>query len=345
MPRLNLWKSGTKTHDYRYTDKIASEYIKASGTSAFIYKYIGINDGEAPDVTKIQDVLFLENRDLKYDTTILELPTVYQVQEDDPDLRQFGIFYGLNGITLTFHYNDSVDLLGRKFMVGDVIELPHMRDTDLLNDKAYNKFYTIKNVTKPVDGFSSTWFNHLISVSCQPLHDQQESRDIVTRDAYDSYRLKETDTLKQIMSIEPKLMDINNKVVDQATAHTPHTNFDTQQYYVVPGSDDNDQYAWVFAGDGIPPNGAKLLVKSDTFPENAKIGDYVLRVDMQPPVLYKRKMKGRWHRVEIDFQRSADIFHRLVESFVFNDADTVLDSGRVMKQKQALSKIVPRIKE
>lgn len=339
MPRMNLWKSGTKTNDYRYTDKIISEYFKVSGTTAFIYKYIGISDGNASDVTKIQDFLLLENRDLKYDTNIFELPVIYQVQEDEPDLRQFSIFYGLEGINLIFHYNDSVDLLSRKMMVGDIIELPHLRDNDLLDGKSYNKFYKVNRIAKPVDGYSATWYSHLLSAKCTPLHDQQESYDLMSREAYDGYRLLGDESLRELMSNDDTLSKINNEVVDEANKHVPHTNFETSHFYIVEGSDEGKEFPWIFAGDGIPPNGAVLLGKGETFPDNAKLGTYYLRTDMSPPVLHKKTLGGKWKRIEIDYRRSADIFHRLIESFVFNNNKLKLDSGKVVNEKQALSKI------
>jgi hypothetical protein len=338
MPRLSLWKGGRKTNDFRFLDKTINEYFKISGTSAFIYKYIGINDGEPSNVMKIQDFLFLENRDRKYDKNILELPTCYTVSDDDPELKQFGLFTGLNGIVLNFHLNSIVDLLGRKPMVGDVLELPHLRDMDLLDGiSAFNKFFVVKNVVKPAKGYSLTWFPHLIALSCEPMTDSQETHDIVTRLSFDSYRLEEDSILRDIMSINPKLANINEKVVDEARVHVPLTNFETSQFYVIEGTD-AEQYPWVFAGDGIPPNGAKLLATGDSFPTGAKTNSWVLRTDFEPPTLFK-KVKSSWQRYEIDYRRTPSILHRLLQGFTINDNKTTLDDGTIIDEKQFLSKI------
>lgn len=339
MPRLSLWKGGRKTNDFRFLDKTINEYFKISGTSTFIYKYIGLNDGEEKNVMKIQDFLFLENRDRKYDTNVIEIPTCYTVQDDDPELKQFGLFTGLNGVTLTFHLNSIVELLGRKPMVGDVLELPHLRDTDLLDGKsAFNKFYVVKNVLKPAKGYSLTWFPHLIALSCEPMTDSQETHDIVTRTSFDSYRLEEDSILRDIMSVNPTLHKINDAVVDEAMEHVPLTNFDTSKFYVIEG-DDDQQFPWVFAGDGIPPNGAKLLSTGDVFPEGAKINSWVLRTDSSPPVLFKKIRGGNWKRYEIDYRRTPSILHRLLQGFHINDNMTTMEDGTIVAEKQFLSKI------
>ena len=39
-----------------------------------------------------------------------------------------------DGFVITVHYNDMIELVGRKLMVGDVIELPHLLDYNPLNE-------------------------------------------------------------------------------------------------------------------------------------------------------------------------------------------------------------------
>ena len=86
------------------------------------------------DPTNIQDLLFLENRDRKYEKDIYRLRGHYNVQNLDFDLSQFGLFLSNDTIFITVHYNDMIDILGRKMMVGDVIELPHLLDYNPLKE-------------------------------------------------------------------------------------------------------------------------------------------------------------------------------------------------------------------
>ena len=131
MPRISLWKGAThKGADYRFTDRVISEFFNASGTGLYIHLYIGTYDEEGGNrpVTEIQDVLFQENRDRKYAKEVFEMRGTYNVADNDFDLRQFGFFMGNDTLFLEVHLNDMLALLGRKIMPGDVIELPFEED-------------------------------------------------------------------------------------------------------------------------------------------------------------------------------------------------------------------------
>ena len=144
MPRLSLYRSN-KQDDYRFLDRTISEQFTVGGTDLYIHKYAGItNQGPSidytqpqylePNPTQIQDLLFLENRDRKYESNIYRLRGHYNVQNLDFDLSQFGLFLSNDIIFITVHYNDMIDLIGRKLMVGDVLELPHLLDYNPLNE-------------------------------------------------------------------------------------------------------------------------------------------------------------------------------------------------------------------
>jgi hypothetical protein len=75
----------------------------------------------------IQDLLFLENRDRKYDPDVYVLRGVYNLSDIDFNLSQFGLFLQNDTIFMTFHITDTVEKLGRKIIAGDVIELPHSK--------------------------------------------------------------------------------------------------------------------------------------------------------------------------------------------------------------------------
>ena len=143
------------------------------------------------DPFQIQDLLFLENRDRKYDPDIYVLRGVYNLQDTDFNLSQFGLFLQNDTIFITFHINDTVEKVGRKLLSGDVIELPHLKDEYALNDLqfALKRFYVIEEVTRAAEGFSVTWYPHLYRAKCKPLVDSQEFKDILDRVAdSDSYK-------------------------------------------------------------------------------------------------------------------------------------------------------------
>ena len=174
-------------------DKTISEMFTVGGTDLYIHKYLGPNAQTpsidytqpqyvTPEPTQIQDLLFLENRDRKYDTNIYRLRGHYNVQNLDFDLSQFGLFLNNDIIFITIHYNDMIDIIGRKLMVGDVLELPHLLDYNPLNETipvALKRFYQITDSNYASEGFSQTWYPHLWRIKCEPLIDSEEFSQIL----------------------------------------------------------------------------------------------------------------------------------------------------------------------
>ena len=193
MPRLSLWRPN-KTNDYNFFDKIISEQFAAGSTDLYIHKYMGpINQGPSIDATQpeydvlaptnIQDLLFLENRDRTYDPNVYRLRGHYNVQNLDFDLSQFGLFLNNDIIFITVHYNDMIQIVGRKLMVGDVIELPHLLDYNPLDETiptALKRFMQITDANYASEGFSPTWFPHLWRIKCEPMVDSEEFSQILS---------------------------------------------------------------------------------------------------------------------------------------------------------------------
>jgi hypothetical protein len=166
----------------------------AGSTDLYVHKYLGPTDqGASTDYTQpqydvlnptnIQDLLFLENRDRSYDPNVYRLRGHYNVQNLDFDLSQFGLFLNNDIIFITVHYNDMIDLVGRKLMVGDVIELPHLLDYNPLKETipvALKRFMQITDANYASEGFSPTWFPHLWRIKCEPLVDSEEFSQILS---------------------------------------------------------------------------------------------------------------------------------------------------------------------
>jgi len=190
MPRLSLYRP-EKGNDYKFIDKTIWEMFQVGGTDILIHKYLGpggsdsqtSGNGTVDDLFKIQDVLFLENRDRKYSPDVYVMRGVYNIQDIDFNLSQFGLFLQNDTIFITFHINDTIDKLGRKLISGDVIELPHLKDDHALNDLnfALKRFYVVEDVNRAAEGFSVTWYPHLYRAKCKPLVDSQEFKDILDK--------------------------------------------------------------------------------------------------------------------------------------------------------------------
>lgn len=200
MPRLSLYRPN-RTRDYQFLDRTISEMYTVGGLDMYVHKYLGPQTGGEDsafsgnaDATQpvydelnplnIQDLLLLENRDRVYAPDIYVMRGVYNQQDVDFDLTQFGLFLNNDTLFITFHYNDMIDTFGRKLMTGDVLELPNLRDFHPLNPnlpQALPKYYVIQDAAFASEGFSQTWLPHLWRVKATPLTDAQEYNSITDK--------------------------------------------------------------------------------------------------------------------------------------------------------------------
>lgn len=174
-------------------DRTIHEMLTVGGTDLYVHKYLG-PQSQGPSIdytqpeyavespTNIQDLLFLETRDRKYDPNVYRLRGHYNVQNLDFDLSQFGLFLNNDIIFITVHYNDMIEQFGRKLMVSDVIELPHLLDYNPLDETipvALKRFYQITDANFASEGFSQTWYPHLWRIKCEKLVDSEEFSQIL----------------------------------------------------------------------------------------------------------------------------------------------------------------------
>lgn len=318
MPRISLYKP-ERGKDYTFIDRQINEMFTVGGTDLHIHKYLGPENTNEADATadqprydkvtetNIQDLLFLENRDRKYDKDIYTIRGIYNVQDNDFNLSQFGIFLENDTLFLTIHINSSVKTLGRKLMSGDVIELPHLKDEYALNDFsiALKRFYVVEDVNRASEGFSPTWYPHLYRVKIKQIVDSQEFKEILDLPADEDNPAG--DSLRDLMSTYKKELEINEAVVDQAEADAPKSGYDTSHYYSVQvnstetGSDvqvveQNGEnvvappaksgYDGYLLGDDNVPNGASFG-HGIQFPSGASEGDYFLRTDFRPKRMFR----------------------------------------------------------
>lgn len=231
MPRLSLYRP-EKGNDYKFLDRNISEMFQVGGTDLLFHKYVGpLNtpEGEATpekphyasqSVTNIQDLLFLENRDRKYDPSIYVLRGIYNVADIDFNLSQFGLWLDNDVLTITVHINDTIKLIGRKPLSGDVVELPHLRDEFALNDAdtSLPRFYVIEDVGRASEGFSRTWYPHLYRLKLKKLTDSQQFADVLKtptdQDAnfVGDYNSTTSYTVGQIVRFEGQLYSVISNV-------------------------------------------------------------------------------------------------------------------------------------
>ena len=252
MPRLSLYRP-EKAHDYKFFDRTILEQFMVGGTDVYIHKYLGPKSPTAENATPdqpvqngniselgIQDLLLLENRDRQYSEDVYVMRCIYNLQQLDWSLSQFGLFLANDTIFVHFHLNDTVKQIGRKLMSGDVIELPHLKDPYALNDAsvAMRRFYVVDDVLRATEGFSATWYPHLIKVKCKPLVNSQEYADIMNRSAEDPASpyapTGEDRSLLELMNSYNSMTDINNAIIAQAEEDAPMSGYDTDHLWMIP---------------------------------------------------------------------------------------------------------------
>ena len=200
MPRLSLYRPN-RTRDYQFLDRTISEMYTIGGLDIFLHKYMGPQTGgedsafsgnsdatqpiyDALSPLNIQDLLLLENRDRIYDPDVYNLRGVYNHQDIDFDLTQFGLFLNNDTLFITFHYNDMIDTLGRKIMNGDVLEVPNLKDYNPLNSDIplpLPKYYVVQDADFATEGMSQTWLPHTWRVKATPMTNNQEFKDILKK--------------------------------------------------------------------------------------------------------------------------------------------------------------------
>src|SRR6056300_1423530 len=202
MPRLSLY-SPQRRNDYKFLDRTIAEMYQVGGVDMYVHKYLGPQpsgddsssiSGGTQDATQpsyssenplfIEDLFLLENRDRAYSQDIYQMRGVYNQQDIDFDLTQFGLFLNNDTLFITFHYNAMIDTIGRKLMSGDVLELPNLKDYHPLDTeipRALPKYYVIQDASFASEGFSQTWLPHLWRVKATPLVGAQEYNDILDK--------------------------------------------------------------------------------------------------------------------------------------------------------------------
>jgi hypothetical protein len=378
MPRISLYKP-ERGNDYHFLDRQIQEMFTVGGTDINIHKYLGARNPstsestadqpqyDAVKETNIQDLLFLENRDRKYDPDVYSMRAVYNVQDIDFDLSQFGLFLSNDTLFMTIHINSSVKTLGRKVIAGDVIELPHLTDEYALNDydTALKRFYVVEDVNRAAEGFSQTWYPHLYRLKLKQIYDGQEYKEILDLPASEN----SSNTLRDVLSTYEKEMQINRAVVAQAEADAPKSGYDISHYYTVATNEDGsvalrtadetdldasminttadeitdrpdrEGYTGYLVGTGdAAPNGAPFGF-GIAFPLSNREGDFFLRTDFLPNRLFQYD-GSRWIKMQDNVRMTmTNTNDRKTQIGTFiNNTNTDVIGDETVSERQALSK-------
>ena len=218
-------------------------------------------------------------------------------------------------------------------------------------------------MNRAAEGFSQTYWPHLLRLKLKSLVDSQEYRDILGKS-------DDNNSLKNLLSTYKRELEHNKSIVDQAKLYVPKSGYDTEKFYVQPTdsqgqpidpkgftADDTNTKAsssrsvdsetlsptgsgWTsgyLTGDGIAPNGFPVTT-AISFPTSPLEGDFVLRLDYKPNRLF-RYDGNRWIKVEDSVRTTLDgdgLSQR--DGFINNTGTYVDNKGKAKPSKTGLSK-------
>lgn len=337
--------------DSEFLDGIVEEQIQRGGVQVNVYRLLGTfaqdrdalgikhtGPGDTPPLSLdeflgLEDPILGENRDRAYDfNDIPFLWGVYQVSQNDLEYAKWGLTGLTNDVlTMEFHLQACERVLGRRIIVGDVIEMPHLREVGI-DGRIANKWYVVSSVIKSPGGYDPMYGFHVLGAILAPMRNAQEFIDLMERE--DEYGK----TLAEQTGNGDALLDLTAQNQALANDHAKITWWDTTPMYFDPADPLLAPYRWI--DDGKPPNGIPI-VQGNQFPANPLENDFFLRSDFYPNRLFQYR-GGRWHLREIDIKREWQPYNwvRKLRDFMSDRSDA--DKARGYKLKSIHDVITPR---
>ena len=350
-----------KSQNYNYIDRVVKSYLEQGGGLFNIYPLLATIDADGNEYSvesgKIGDAVLNENPKRKYSRETFDLWGVTMMNTPKFSFNFDGLSL-LDGDEkeISFHYNSMVAQLGRKIIVGDVIEWTWLRDLDILgSDTAANKFYQVTSSERDEKGWAANYKYHLWKVKCKPITNSPEFSDLFNTG-------KENDFYEDLNSpnagggLDPNNtaadneLNIMDAILEEAEINGPSFRLHDEHHVYL---DENDQIyvenRFIPQGiDGIPNHlNCEDIQFGEFFPDSSTVkdGDYFLRTDYNPPRLFKRIIngetkQGRWQLTEFDNREKWTGVSNLLLHHINNDSTMKLNDGSVVEQKQNIKDLV-----
>ena len=382
MSRISLWNP-TKGADYRFIDRTVGENYRIAGDGILVHMYIGPTTDSTGNtdtsLTTIQDVLFLQNNNRKYNPNVIELKGHHTPTDVNFDLSQFGVMLSSDTIRVTFHNNDMLDSLGRKLIAGDVLEFPSYRDVPIFdNAVGINRYYVVIDALYAAAGYGQKWFPHIWMVRAKLLTASPEFTEILdqaasgqndggvgqgigimpegftdTADANGNPGTGPNPNITNTLNLFCSILGLTDQVVVEAqcNAFFDPKFFESANLYIYL---DQNNYPIIgsnyFSGDGAPPNlstdnndnlvpSGPLVGAGISFPDGMTDGQYYLRIDYYPERLFQ-KQGNCYKLIEVNVLKYWSSYNRLLDTFIDNNTDTVLSDGTIVPEKTAISQVI-----
>lgn len=302
------------------TDKLETIALKQSGASQ-IWRIVpimfggGANDAwevvqlqlmnyTQTNLSNIQDMIFLENRDRDYADISIQLRAHYDLIDVQTELTKFGIDLPQQYI-FTVSFARMIELLGRPVVIGDILELPSEMQYDQ-NLSGVRKWLEVIDTGWSTEGYTPGWKPIMFRFTATPAIASQENMDLFKSEkGYDA--LVDGDFSVLDSPLNMLAQQTTEAVLKKALDDVPETGADTSDIqsgmnlFGEKGSYDGRDYS---VEDGMPPNNAPFT-EGPEFPKNAKDGayhrmTYEAETRLPTKLFQWNHVKDRWIFLETD---------------------------------------------
>lgn len=287
-----------------------------------------MHDFQETDITNIQDKIFLDNRNRDYMQTPITIKGYYQLLTAATELLKYGIEAPGNTYAFSINFNTTIALLGRPFVIGDIIELPS--ESQYSPDLTLRKIYLeVNDVAWDTNTYTPGWIPTNLQITAIPALASEETQDIFgdlanTVDESGLFdNMKDDDPAGDPRGNWQDYTESTDTVKAKALDNTPERGaegsntireFEPEEIAQgeIEGIGDalaNMQFNrnGIYVEDGLPQNG-EPYTEGPEFPQNPKNKDYHrltyegLAKDV-PPRLYRySEVKSRWVFLETDLR-------------------------------------------
>lgn len=351
-----------RSKNYNYIDRVVKLYVENGGALFHIHKLLATRDSDGNEYPiengQMGDSVLNENPYRKYSKEVYDL---WGVTKMNPPKFSFN-FDGLSILDgdereITLHYNSMIAQLNRKIIIGDVVEFTWVRDIDILgSDRAMNKFYQVTESARDDNSWDATYKFHLWKLKVKPIPFSTEFQDLVNKGEENTFY----EDLGSInggggISIEDTTSDteleINDRIMEEAEENGPSFRLhDEHHVFLNPMETLYDEHGR-FIPEGIDGIAKELncedIQYGEYFPnsDDVKDGDYFIRIDYNPPRLFKREYNedtksGKWVLHEFDSREKWTGTPQIVRRPINMVGDITLNDGSKQSKQQNIKDLV-----
>lgn len=299
-------------------------------------------DYEETRLDNVQDRLLLENRNRDYADTTRKLKVYYDLIDVQTELSRFGIELPSQSYYITVGFKTSVAVLGRPFVIGDIIELPSETQYSATLEPI-KKYLEIIDVGWSTEGYTPGWRPTLLRLVAQPMIASQETQDIVgdfvgQKSATGLFNIDDGNhPIFQDYSETAQYVDATSRQKDAVPQKGSEAGNDVQAFtdeQVQAGLDagvDIQKLSYnprgLYIEDALPPNGEDFTM-GDTYPENPSSGDYHrltysgMAEDLPARLFRYSGDKQQWIYLETDRRAEFDANRKKLQEFINDPSAT-----------------------